>query len=313
MANKAKSIYSKVKSTQFKPTVLPVLNHGDSGAEAIYQYCDRIVNSQSLKTKLITQSLKMTAAQHGLFSLSANQVNILQAIFTVHKHVPHGNWFHKNQTKEELNPEDYDIYINPLLLSETEQQEYAWEYCGSYHNLRCMVKRPLGIKVSYINGEGDEIEEQIMDHKARVFLHELDHINGMTMTHWRLSEGKIDIIDSDKENYKNLQSTIDYYSLKIDEMKRDFPEMFDQHRKKLEDQTDNQGTKWKKYPQETRAQQFVIENFKNQPSFEEAMMIDLIRSARKDTMAYMKKHGKDPNEQHAYIKRYYEQKAENIK
>ena len=29
MANKAKSIYSKVKSTQFKPTVLPVLNHGD--------------------------------------------------------------------------------------------------------------------------------------------------------------------------------------------------------------------------------------------------------------------------------------------
>lgn len=41
-----------------------------------------------------------------------------------------------------------------------------------------MVKRPLAIKVSYLNDEGDEIEEELFDFKARVFLHELDHING---------------------------------------------------------------------------------------------------------------------------------------
>jgi hypothetical protein len=52
-----------------------------------------------------------------------------------------------------------------------------------------------------------------MDHKARVFLHEYDHINGLTMTHWRLSEGKIDLIDEDKENYKNLQSVNIYCKL----------------------------------------------------------------------------------------------------
>lgn len=33
---KAKSIYSRVKSTQFKPTVLPIMNHGDQGAEGTY-------------------------------------------------------------------------------------------------------------------------------------------------------------------------------------------------------------------------------------------------------------------------------------
>jgi len=58
-----------------------------------------------------------------------------------------------------------------------------------------MVKRSLGIQVSYVNEEGDEIEEELYDFNARVFLHELDHINGRTMTHWRLSEGNIDIID----------------------------------------------------------------------------------------------------------------------
>lgn len=62
----------------------------------------------------------------------------------------------------------------------------------------------MGIRVSYLNIEGDEIEEELFDFKARVFLHELDHINGRTMTHWRLSEGNIDIIDGAKDQYKNL-------------------------------------------------------------------------------------------------------------
>lgn len=66
-----------------------------------------------------------------------------------------------------------------------------------------MVKRPLGIQVSYVNEEGDDIEESIFDFRARVFMHELDHLNGRTMTHWRLSEGNIDVIDPEKDNYKN--------------------------------------------------------------------------------------------------------------
>lgn len=70
-----------------------------------------------------------------------------------------------------------------------------------------MVKRPMGIYVSYLNDVGDEIEEKLFDFQARVFLHELDHINGRTMTHWRLSEGNIDVIGEDeKDNYKHLLS-----------------------------------------------------------------------------------------------------------
>jgi peptide deformylase len=67
-----------------------------------------------------------------------------------------------------------------------------------------MVKRPIGIKVAYLNIEGDEIEEEIFNFRARVFLHNLDHVNGRTMTHWRLSEGNLDIIDDHKDHYKNL-------------------------------------------------------------------------------------------------------------
>lgn len=60
--------------------------------------------------------------------------------------------------------------------------------------------------MTYLDQEGDEIEEELYDFKARVFLHELDHINGRTMTHWRLSEGNIDVIHGQEDNYKHLLS-----------------------------------------------------------------------------------------------------------
>jgi hypothetical protein len=63
-----------------------------------------------------------------------------------------------------------------------------------------MVKRPLGINVSYLNEEGDEIEEDIYEFKARVFMHEVDHVNGKMMTHWRLNEGNIEVLDSESYN-----------------------------------------------------------------------------------------------------------------
>jgi peptide deformylase len=74
-----------------------------------------------------------------------------------------------------------------------------------------MIKRPLGIKVSYLTDEGDDIEEELYDFQARVFLHHMDSLNGRTMTHWRISEGNIDIIDSHKDKYKNLQSVSEEY------------------------------------------------------------------------------------------------------
>ena len=69
-----------------------------------------------------------------------------------------------------------------------------WEYCLSFPSIRCMVKRPEGIIVNYLDETGDEHEEKLFDFSARVFLHELDHIEGRTMTHWKISEGNIDII-----------------------------------------------------------------------------------------------------------------------
>ena len=67
--------------------------------------------------------------------MAANQINITQAAFTVHRETPFGMWFHKkgfgekapmkkeeDYTEEELKlqPDDYEVFLNPQLVAETD-------------------------------------------------------------------------------------------------------------------------------------------------------------------------------------------------
>ena len=118
-----------------------------------------------------------------------------------------------------LEPEDYLTFLNPRLVSETSQSEVDWEYCLSFPGVRCMVKRPNAILANYLDDYGQEQEQKLMDFSARVFLHELDHIEGRTMTNWKISEGNIDVISGKEERNRHLMSTVDFYKDKIIEMK----------------------------------------------------------------------------------------------
>ncbi len=57
----------------------------------------------------------------------------------------------------------FDTFINPKVLKEITENVYDWEFCTSFPNIRCMVKRPTGILVSYINEDGDEVEKDFRD------------------------------------------------------------------------------------------------------------------------------------------------------
>jgi len=82
-----------------------------------------------------------------------------------------------------------------------------------------MIKRPQAVQVSYLNENGEEHEHRMQDFSARVFLHELDHIEGRTMTHWSISEGNIDIIPGKEDRNRHLMTTVEFYKDKIAEMK----------------------------------------------------------------------------------------------
>lgn len=71
------------------------------------------------------------------------------------------------------------IMINPELLWHSDLMEKDWEGCLSIPGIRAKINRYTHIRVSYLNVLGDVIETEFTGFIARIFQHELDHLNGI--------------------------------------------------------------------------------------------------------------------------------------
>jgi peptide deformylase len=69
--------------------------------------------------------------------------------------------------------------INPELLWQSDEIEKGWEGCLSIPGLRGVVPRHKRIGIRYLDRGGEPIEAELSGFPARVFQHELDHIEGI--------------------------------------------------------------------------------------------------------------------------------------
>jgi peptide deformylase len=74
---------------------------------------------------------------------------------------------------------DVKIFINPKIISQGKKTWKASEGCLSIPTIHAEVERPLEITVEYTDLEGQLIQETCSGWKARVILHEYDHIEGI--------------------------------------------------------------------------------------------------------------------------------------
>lgn len=70
------------------------------------------------------------------------------------------------------------VVINPEVLWESEETCSAWEGCLSMPGYRGMVTRPEKIRAQWQDRDGKTVSLGLYDLAARVFLHELDHLDG---------------------------------------------------------------------------------------------------------------------------------------
>lgn len=95
--------------------------------------------------------------------LSANQVGLDKRLFIM------GN------TRD-----DIVMVINPKVLQHTVHTTLDHEGCLSFPNLFMTVTRPAEILVEYYDENLELITQPVREYSARLFLHEFDHINGIT-------------------------------------------------------------------------------------------------------------------------------------
>lgn len=81
-------------------------------------------------------------------------------------------------------PEDKNLYtiINPEITYASEETWIATEGCLSFPVIgRVPIERSENIKMTYLDYHGKKCEISASGWLARGFLHELDHLNGITM------------------------------------------------------------------------------------------------------------------------------------
>jgi peptide deformylase len=109
---------------------------------------------------ILDEMVEIMREENGV-GLAANQVGLTQRFFVGEV---------EGTVKKIINPE-----ITEFGKEEIELEEGCLSIPGIYKR----VKRPEKIKVKYLNEKGETVEEELDGVWARVFQHELDHLNGV--------------------------------------------------------------------------------------------------------------------------------------
>ena len=92
--------------------------------------------------------------------------------------------------------------FNPRIVDESFETVMLEEGCLSYPNLFVKIKRPKSVKVRFTTPDGQTSTKTFTGMTARVFLHELDHLNGVAHT----SRANRYHLDQAKKLIKKLKS-----------------------------------------------------------------------------------------------------------
>lgn len=92
--------------------------------------------------------------------LAANQVGIPYRIFSMR-----------------ADPQNF-VCFNPKIIQPSDEEIILEEGCLSFPGLIVKVKRPRHIRVRFTTPNGDTRTEMFTGMSARIFQHELDHIDG---------------------------------------------------------------------------------------------------------------------------------------
>ncbi len=130
------------------------------GDEVLSKKCKKVTEFDA-KLHQILDDMKETMVEANGVGLAAPQIGLLRQIVVV------------------LNMESDEImeFINPEIL-EISGEETAVEGCLSLPGVYGYVSRPTFIKLTAFDRFGNKIDTEAEGFQARIFFHELDHLEG---------------------------------------------------------------------------------------------------------------------------------------
>lgn len=140
---------------------------------------EKEITSSEFKQLLADLSLALGTRDDGI-GLSAPQIAVNKRIFVVSGKVFDKDWMKNRKVPDKLPADEY--FINPTIIKFSKKLSTAEEGCLSIPNTYGMVKRPSNVTIEYIDRHGEKQTKKATALLARIFQHEIDHLDGILFT-----------------------------------------------------------------------------------------------------------------------------------
>ncbi|MBS1248921.1 MAG: Peptide deformylase 2 [Chloroflexi bacterium] len=104
--------------------------------------------------------------------LAAPQINISQQVITIE---------FGNEEDESIPPTLY-VVVNPKITSRSQEKDVGVEGCLSVPGWMGEVERPVSVRIEGQTQKGEPFKMRARGWLARIFQHEIDHLNGIVFT-----------------------------------------------------------------------------------------------------------------------------------
>lgn len=109
------------------------------------------------------------------------------------------------------NVADLHLYINPEVIELSKDTEVWYEGCYSTGIVKGIVQRPRTVTIRALDRQGNEVIETHVGYVARIFQHEIDHLNGIRFPERMPDQGYIHLVkDEEMACYRNEQAWKDW-------------------------------------------------------------------------------------------------------
>ena len=152
--------------------------------------------------KLCNDMLETMYHFHGI-GLSAVQVGILKRIIVVDI-----NWTENKKTEINQKFQDPFIMINPKIIENSQKDNTYNEGCLSFPDQFVKITRPKSITIEYLDINGLQHEIKADGLFATCIQHELDHLDGITISSYISPLKRTMMINKTKKIKKNMQNVI---------------------------------------------------------------------------------------------------------
>ncbi len=156
-----------MKQTKSKPYSIVQL-----GNAVLRQRATEVENILADECQQLISEMMLAVSQAGGVGIAAPQINHSVRIFIMCSK--------PNERYPDAPLMSPTAIINPEILHYSSDTVKDWEGCLSVPSMRGLVPRHRQIKVRYFDQQGQEQQKELTGFIARIFQHELDHLNGLT-------------------------------------------------------------------------------------------------------------------------------------